>query len=300
MILFHHLSHKIVIHWKQYDGWRDAWQNQMMSTTAGRWFPEFVAFNVTTFNYKAYLANVNRRARRRYHDVVDETALARQTRIDEQEELLTTLSERAGMWKRGVEKQIAETGATLQAMGPVKRQSNEGERYEKHLARLRQDLAEVDAFQGLPLRPNNYSADAIGADEPCYHDLSREKAYHFWRDLLDLEAASNFWNFAKGSIPIGENLYSNTMGAIVAQTFVIAAYNAWEMVLEPRAENAALQKRLSEKDVRTVYSQCNGRPFQEQPLVVYAKVKALQLAMFNDMPGIECVIVPAKGPNSIG
>ncbi|KAL8905088.1 MAG: hypothetical protein Q9207_002862 [Kuettlingeria erythrocarpa] len=213
-------SDKIALHWKQYDDWKDAWQNQMMSTTAGRWFPEFVAFHVTTFNYKAYLANINRQARRWYHYMVDETALARQTRIDEQEELLTTLSERAAMWKRSVEKQIAETGATLQAMGP-------------------------------------------------------------------------------GSIPIEENLYADTMDVIMAQTFVVAAYNAWDMLLRPRAENAALQERHSEKDLRTVHSQCSGRPFREQPLVVYAKVKAMQLAMFDDMPGIECIMVPAKGPNCI-
>lgn len=248
----------------------------------------------------AYLNNMQRQARRRYHDVAGETALERQTRIREQGELVTTLAERVAMWRRSVEMQLHETGALIQKMGPAKRLSSEGERLRTHLARLQQDLVEIDGYKALPLISNTHSLEAIDADQPYYHEVPRDKAYDFFNKLLDLEVATNFWNYVRGSVPIEDNLYSEVMGAVMAQTFVIGCYNAWDCVLRPRCENAALQERHVDKDFATVHSQCKGKPFKEHPGVVYNKVKDVQPAMFSGKPGIEAVLVPAMGPHFIG
>ncbi|KAL8925289.1 MAG: hypothetical protein Q9208_003579 [Pyrenodesmia sp. 3 TL-2023] len=185
-------------------------------------------------------------------------------------------------------------------MGPSKRLTSEGERLEQHRVRLNRDLSEIQKYRGLPLTPSTHSLEAMDADQPYYHELPCDKAYEFWSDLLDLEVASNFWNFVRGSVPIEENLYSETMGAVMAQTFVIGSYNIKDFVLRARCENAALQERHVEKDLATVHSQCKGKPFKEQPIVVYAKVRAVQPAMFAGHPSIESVQVPAMGPHIIG
>lgn len=117
---------------------------------------------------------------------------------------------------------------------------------------------------------------------------------------MDLEVATNFYNWLGRTIPIEANLEDTMMSRIMVQTIVVASYNAWEHVLGQRLENALIKQRILDNN----YSVVNGRrceSYEESQAQVYEKVRRLQSRSWNFLLSTwhrGCVI--AQGAKSRG
>ncbi|KAL8759012.1 MAG: hypothetical protein Q9184_003751 [Pyrenodesmia sp. 2 TL-2023] len=59
---------KYLVYCQQFDAWVQEWQNSMMSTRAGDWFPTWVSHEVTKYNYQVHLGNMARQVIRYSYD----------------------------------------------------------------------------------------------------------------------------------------------------------------------------------------------------------------------------------------
>ncbi|KAL8729584.1 MAG: hypothetical protein Q9166_004664 [cf. Caloplaca sp. 2 TL-2023] len=264
-------------HNKQYDKWSKDVQYSMFSCNARHWWGDWVSYEVTTFNTKAHIRNLQAEVKRlSFASLLAGDSDSGEAIKTGQHEVLAAAEDHRQIWERSIQTQIDKIEPELKEFSRNgKPWGAEGMRLQTLMTKLATDIQDIRSLAsiGATLTGTEPITD-LPPDSKYYQELTIAEIDEFWKERLTLEMACNTWNWYMDKVPIEENLNSPDMGRIMTETFCVAAHATWVHVMGPRLENT-----------------------KEEQKNVYRAVRELAALRFQALPGIECIRVPPTGPN---